>query len=201
MKLVSALFVDKTGPYFSMEQVDPWDEARDATLYRGNGPVVLHPPCGRWCRMAYVNQKRWGAQVGADNGLFSFALATLHRCGGVLEHPAFSIAWKKEWFDLPRPPNSGEWIEQGGLWACEVWQSDYGHPARKRTWLLYKGQQPPFPLLRDQDSSKISHQVGGGINTGNNRRPRLSQSLTHLSPLSFAQELVRLAIHSTQEEQ
>ena len=42
--MISALYVRTNGPYFGLPDVDPWDEARDARLYRGPRPVVAHPP-------------------------------------------------------------------------------------------------------------------------------------------------------------
>ena len=43
-------------------------------------------------------------------------------------------------------------------WVCEVWQSAYGHPARKRTWLLYCGTVPP--LEAKWERPKGTHQIG-----------------------------------------
>lgn len=162
--------------------------------------MVLHPPCGRWCRLAPLNERRWGAKVGDDGGLFAHALATLLRCGGVLEHPAYSIAWREEWFGLPRPGKDG-WAchdtAHGELWVCEVWQSAYGHPAHKKTWLLYRGSVPPLEMDWRRDKSLATHQIGGGVNTGQRSKPRLADRKTHLSPPAFARALVELARHST----
>jgi len=103
--MVAALFVETNGIYFGLPNVDPWDVRRDARQYAGTHPVVAHPPCDRWCQMAPVNQARYGHRVGDDGGTFSAALAAVRRWGGVLEHPAVSLAWAA--FDLPRPPSSG----------------------------------------------------------------------------------------------
>ncbi len=76
-------------------------------------------------------------------------------------------------------------------WVGEVWQSAYGHKATKRTWLYYVGRQPgeQFRLERPRGT----HQIGGGIHTGNRSLPRLDGKETHLTPPEFAEYLVRLA--------
>lgn len=33
--MISALYVETSGAYFGLPDVDPWDEARDARLYQG----------------------------------------------------------------------------------------------------------------------------------------------------------------------
>jgi len=53
--MIAALYVEKNGCYFGLDGVDPWDEERDARKYDGPYPVVAHPPCQLWGRMAYVN--------------------------------------------------------------------------------------------------------------------------------------------------
>lgn len=187
---VAALFIDPKGPYPALG-VDGWDQQRDALTYSGREPVICHPPCGRWCAMARLNEQRWGAKVGDDGGMFAFALATLRRNSGILEHPARSLAWPV--FNLPAPKSIG-WTYRQGFWVCEVWQSAYGHPAHKRTWLLYKGKTRPFDLDWRRDKTLATHQIGGGIHTGNRSRPRLDGAITHLTPLTFAKVLVRLAV-------
>ena len=51
-RMIAALYVDPNGVYASLHDVDLWDETRDARTYTGPWPVVAHPPCARWSRLA-----------------------------------------------------------------------------------------------------------------------------------------------------
>lgn len=137
--MVAALFVQTDGVYYGLEGVDPWDEERDARLYEGPWPVVAHPPCNKWSPLAYINRSRLpGYEIGDDGGCFEAALHAVRTFGGVLEHPAGSLAWRR--FALPTPPR-GAWgmsLDDPGL-TTEVDQGSYGHRARKRTWLYTVG--------------------------------------------------------------
>lgn len=148
MTKVAALFVEKGGPYAELPHVDLWDVARDAREYDGPWPVVAHPPCGRWVKpLALVNETRYGHRVGDDGGCFAAALDAVHRFGGVIEHPAHSIAWER--FSLPAPSRGGwtqSMFDDGFGWATEVSQVAYGGKTRKRTWLYFRGPSPPAPL-------------------------------------------------------
>lgn len=206
MRTVAALYVDPLGPYPKMAGVDCWDEARDARLYAGPYPVVAHPPCQLWVNMAAVNWKRYERQRpawyagGADEGCFLHAYLSVRRLGGVLEHPAGSHAWGPH-YDIQRPATGRQgWMrasfctsEPGEAregWVCEVWQSAYGHLARKRTWLLYCGEQPPFELRWERAPG--THQVGWFDRI----KPTLSKKEANRTPQAFADELVRLARHA-----
>jgi hypothetical protein len=136
---VAALYVEKGGCYFDLENVDPWDEARDAKSYDGPHPVVAHPPCQRWGKYwagspLVINRTGKRLVKGDDAGCFAAALASVRRWGGIIEHPASSYAWKH--FGLNAPMRVGwtmaDW--EGG-WTCHVEQGQYGHWARKETWL------------------------------------------------------------------
>lgn len=189
---VVALFVDAKGIYPKLLGAEAcWDEKRDARKYDGVEPIVAHPPCGRWCAMARQNERRWGAKVGDDGGCFDAALRQLVACGGVLEHPAASLAFGH--FGIPKPRGQG-WLKiRDQIWVCEVWQSAYGHKCHKKTWLIYAGARPPFELDWRRDKSLATHQVGGGVNTGNRSLPRCPGKETHLTPERFARDLIRLA--------
>jgi len=140
MTTVAALFVAKGGVYFGLPGVDPWPLERDARTYAGPHPVVAHPPCDRWCQMAPVNQARYGHKVGDDGGCFAAALAAVRTWGGVLEHPAATLAWAA--FGLPRPPRKGWQRTLCGGFVAQVEQRHYGHRARKATWLYAYGIDP-----------------------------------------------------------
>ena len=148
MRTVAALFVAADGCYFGLPDVDPWDVGADARLYQGPDPVVAHPPCQLWVNFASLNFKRYGGEhnrPGNDGGCFASALASVRQWGGVLEHPAGSRAWKRYGLREPEKIIGGWWSDPtwAGSWTCEVWQSAYGHKARKRTWLYYVGPRPP----------------------------------------------------------
>lgn len=132
---IAALYVDKRGCYAGLPDVEFWDEERDARLYAGPHPVVAHPPCSCWCRLAGLVEARWGHKKGDDGGCFAAALEAVRRWGGVLEHPAYSDAWAAH--DLNKPTTGGCWVnaDMVGGWTCYVEQGWYGHPARKATWL------------------------------------------------------------------
>lgn len=186
---VAALYIDPRGPYPALLGPENcWDEVRDARLYDGPHPVVAHPPCQLWVNFAALNFHRYGGEhnrPGNDGGSFASALAAIRRCGGVLEHPAFSNAWKA--FGL-KPPTGLGWERAGAAeWTCEVWQSAYGHKARKRTWLYYAGGRPP--LEGNWARNPGTHQCGWFDRI----KPTLSKREASLTPPAFAEWLVSLA--------
>jgi len=58
MRIIAALFVETGGTYYGLENVNPWDEKRDARLYPGPYPCVAHPPCQRWGRFWHGSTAR-----------------------------------------------------------------------------------------------------------------------------------------------
>lgn len=188
---VAALYVQTGGCYFGLDGVDPWDEKRDARLYAGPHPVVAHPPCQLWVNFAALNHKRWGGEhnrPGSDGGCFLAALTAIRRFGGVLEHPANSNAWGHH--GLTAPDGLG-WGNVIGLdrreWTCEVWQSAYGHLARKRTWLYYVGRNPPPSL--DWSRPDGTHQIG----KFDRNKPTIQGKAASATPLAFRDMLLEIA--------
>ena len=187
-KKIAALFVQSGGTYYGLDGVDPWDEARDARTYAGPWPVVAHPPCSRWCLLARVNEVRWGARVGDDGGCFASALEAVRRWGGVLEHPAYTLAWAR--YGITRPKR-GVWSRSlCGGWVTEVSQVAYGHAARKRTWLYLCGVEEPPALnwAEPPHTARIGHDAKYPTHMD-----RLGRHAAAATPVAFRDLLVSLA--------
>ncbi len=192
--MIAALFVATGGCYFGIPGVDPWDEKRDARLYTGPHAVVAHPPCARWSMLANVNHARYGTKIGDDGGCFASALESVRTYGGILEHPAESMAWKA--FGIPRPPSTRKrggspgWIAAPGGYTTEVCQRNYGHRAEKRTWLYCSGVAPIS--LDWQRPAAPECQIGGD--------PRVRTDVWHMgkrerlaTPVAFRDLLLSIA--------
>lgn len=139
--MIAALYVATGGCYFGLDGVDPWDEPRDARKYSGPHPVVAHPPCQRWGRYwSGGPSAKVRRELGDDGGCFAAALASVREWGGVLEHPEASHAFAAH--RIARPEWRAGWSSAGdkhGGRVCCVAQGNYGHRARKLTWLYTVG--------------------------------------------------------------
>jgi hypothetical protein len=187
--MIAALFVQKNGSYYGLDNVDPWDETRDARLYSGPYSVVAHPPCSTWCQLARLNESRYGIKVGSDSGCFKSALESVNKYGGVLEHLAYSIAWDHFW--IIKPTKSGWNRTIYGYYVCEVYQRNYGHLANKKTWLYYVGGKEPENAIFGVPNGKPSHVVSY-LSTGD-KRPRISKKEASKTTVAFRDYLIRLA--------
>lgn len=197
---VAALYVDARGPYWTMPGVDPWDVRRDATRYGlqswDTSPVVAHPDCGPWGKLRHMYK-------GSNHAHAPRAIEQVRRFGGVLEHPAHSRLWSPvHGVVLPLP---GAPADAWGGVTIAVNQSDWGHVARKPTWLylvrvpawLVRAYHAPFP------GRPPTHWIGGGRNIAYaNRAQRgkipvgikcASAEQRRRTPPAFAQYLVTLA--------
>ena len=188
---VAALYIDPLGPYPKIEGVECWDEERDARNYAGPWSVVAHPPCGPWGnlrQMRVPNRER--RTQGAD--CMAPAVAAVRTYGGVLEQPAGSLAFRR--FGMPFP---GELPDDFGGRSVAVEQVEWGHPARKATWLYIVGrvvlERPPFPGRAPThwvSGGRISRTGGGVVPSG--IKVCSAQQRRRTPPL-FAEYLVRLA--------
>lgn len=134
--IVAALYIDPRGPYPKMADVDAWDATRDATQYEGPHPVVAHPPCGPWGQLKHLSFKD-------DPALAPRAVSQVRQHGGVLEHPCKSALWQHALLPLPGAP-----ADMFGGFSIEVCQVDWGHVARKRTWLYLVGVSAELAAYR-----------------------------------------------------
>lgn len=196
--MIAALYVLADGPYAGIEGVDLWPESRDARLYAGPWPVVAHPPCARWGRYWSGGPSARVRRIkGDDGGCFAAALKAVTTWGGVLEHPAHSSAWAH--FGLPVPARLG-WHRHVGTsgWSCHVEQGNYGHPARKATWLYAVGCE--LPRLHWGKAPK-GVRLDEGYHSADERRraiktgicQRLSARQCALTPIPFRDLLLSLA--------
>jgi hypothetical protein len=199
--MVAALYIDARGPYpgigvdcWSWEATrQAWLSDRDARSYAGPWPVVAHPPCGPWGRLRHLSK-------GAGRDCGPRAVEQVRTFGGVLEHPEGSKLW--EACGLPRP---GEERDAHGGYTVEVAQVDWGHVARKRTWLYLVGV--PRWALVTPPPREPSHWVSG-FRTSKGRNPAhykqngsavppgvkvCSAEQRRRSPIAFACYLVFLA--------
>lgn len=169
---VAVLFARKRSVYFDLVP-DVYDEARDARSYSGPHPVVAHPPCRGWGRLAHL------AKVGpGELELARFAVDAVRRFGGVLEHPAGSRLWSAA--GLPSVIANG--YDQHGGWSLTVQQSWFGHRAPKWTWLYIVGVKraniPALPLWVPEATGRIE---------------RMGVAERERTPVDFARWLVELA--------
>lgn len=180
IETVAALYVDARGPYPRL--VREWyDEQRDARAYDGPWPVVAHPPCGPWGTLRKLSRE-------TTKDLGPHGVEMVRRWGGVLEHPRASKLFAH--CGMPRP---GELPDVWGGLTFEVCQVDWGHVARKRSWLYVVGARaiPTNPPRREP-----THWVSGG-GTGRGRTPPgikvCSAEQRRRTPVAFAEFLIGIA--------
>jgi len=186
LRTVAALYIDPRGPYPKMAGVDCWDEKRDARLFDGLCPVVAHPPCTHYGRLRHLAKRE-------DSDCAPLAVAVARSNGGVIEHPASSKLW-----DICELPWPGEGFDRFGGHTVEVFQCEWGHACRKRTWLyLVRTDEPispPYP------GRKPTHWIGGGRGRNEYESRRIpagikaaSSEISRRTPPLFAEHLVALA--------
>ena len=200
-RLLAALYVEPDGTYCGLENVDPWDEARDARRYAGPHPVVAHPPCQRWGRFWHGStRKPHQYRLGEDGGCFAAALTAVRNYGGVLEHPAHSKAWG--YFGLAKPAAGEGWTKADdfGGWTCHVEQGHYGHMSRKATWLYAvgtalteldwsKGEQRLHPVAMERYGYEKARRIGMMAMIGGKDKTRIRNA----TPPEFRDVLLRIA--------
>ena len=151
---VAALYIDPLGVYPSLIVVECWGlPARDARLYEGPHPIVAHPPCGPWVRLRHLYRE-------SEHDCGPRAVSQVQTWGGVLEHPAGSKLW--DYCALPKP---GDATDAYGGRTYVVDQCDWGHVARKRTWLyaVRVDQRRMMAALRRRAGTGMpTHWVSGG---------------------------------------
>jgi hypothetical protein len=183
VRIAAALYIDPRGPYPKMPGVDCWDEQRDARLYDGPHPVVAHPPCGPWGKLAHMCKHQ-------PRELALIAVEQVRQWGGVLEHPAESKLWGAS--GLPEPGEIDAW----GGFTLVVNQCEWGHVARKPTRIYCVGIPleaiAPQPFPGREPTHAVCNGRGQRLKDGTQRK-RCTAAETRMTPPLFAEWLVALA--------
>lgn len=179
---IAALFVLPNSIYKTLPGVDCYDEQRDARTFDMSCPVVAHPPCRSWSRLKAFSK---GSQE--DKALAPWAVDVVRKCGGVLEHPAYSSLWG--YCNLPKP---GYGYDDFGGWTLDIDQHWFGHMARKQTWLYIVGCKsdaiPGYSISLDA----ITHVVDTS-QRANRKYKYLAKRHIQATPVKLAEWLVELA--------
>lgn len=129
---VAVLFARTDSNYKALPGCDVYDIERDARRFPGGSPVVAHPICGPWGRLA-----QFCNATPEEKATGPWAVNVVRKWGGILEHPAASKLWDA--CGMPRP---GKSPDAWGGYTIEVRQCDWGHKAEKLTWLYIVGCSP-----------------------------------------------------------
>lgn len=184
--MIQALYIDPRGPYPALLGAgNTWDQVRNALAYEGPDPVVAHPPCGPWGRLAKFCKND-------DPACAIRAIAQVRTFGGVLEHPKGSKLWTA--FDLPLP---GEHPDAWGF-TLDVEQVSWGHVARKPTWLYVCGFSDRVALESEiRTGGTPTHWVRDVSRAQGQKRPAwikmCSKEQRRRTPLAFAEWLISIA--------
>jgi hypothetical protein len=126
---IAVLFVTKDSVYKSIPECDCYDIDRNARTFAGNQVLIAHPPCRLFGKMSHSSKFNQ-----SEYSLAFFAVDQVRRFGGIVEHPEGSKLWPA--LCLPRPATGLDfWRGQ----TIQVDQYNFGHLARKRTWLYIVG--------------------------------------------------------------
>lgn len=181
-RTVAVLFARGDSNYKQVPGLDVWDKDRDARTWQGGSSIIAHPPCAQWSVLkAFAHKDEWMKSHAP------WAVLQVRRWGGVLEHPHGSDLWKH--CKLPHP---GGLPDSFGGYTLLVDQSNWGHPARKRTWLYIVGC-PLDQLPRKPARKEPTHVVGSRKRGSAQALPTLAKSLRDYTPPEFAAWLVEIA--------
>src|SRR3990167_7122777 len=183
---VAILFARRDSIYKTLDGCDVWDADRDARNFPGGMPVVAHPPCRAWGRLAHFANPAEG-----EKELAPWAVEQVRKCCGVLEHPEQSRLWASCGLPL------GATRDTFGF-TLSVDQRWWGHRATKATWLYVCGVEPrnvpEMPLRIDEGTHCIMCDRRGA--SRNRWKQCLPTSEREATPPAFARWLLVLARRS-----
>lgn len=176
-KKVIVLFAEKNSIYRKLG-CDVWDAERDALNWHGKEPAIYHPPCRLWSKLS-----PFSTADPIEKYLALWSVNKVRSYGGILEHPAQS-----KLFDFMQLPLPGQVDEFG--FTLEIDQFNYGHLARKRTWLYICGidKQRVLPLLSKKIIAKCRYMCSGTSDT----KKELDKKLRSSTPRLMARTFVKI---------
>lgn len=169
------LYARKNSIYKDLPAVDVYDETRDARTFPNDLPIVAHPPCRLFGKLKHMSK----API-EEKQLAYHAVESIKKCGGILEHPAFSTLWQE--MELPLPSDSITDFSNG--FTIGIKQYDFGHKCEKNTWLYINGIKPvdlPSPHLKLGTAAERIGDSG-------------SMKTREGTPIQLAEYLIKIAI-------
>ncbi len=126
-KVISVLCAGTKSAYHNYPGVIVFDKTRDAKTFKGNTPVLGHPPCRAWSAFC----KHQAKPEPGEKELGIWVCAQVKRYGGIIEQPAYSGLFEAA--GLPKPD---EIATESSFSICLL-QSWWGYPCLKKTWLYF----------------------------------------------------------------
>ncbi len=156
--MIPVLFAREDSAYKTIPVFDVYDIRRDARTYKGEEPVIAHPPCRAWGMLAHMAKPRPD-----EKELALFSIDLVRKNGGVVEHPYGSRLWK--YYGIT---DLTEGVDSFGGYTITIDQWDFGHVARKKTKLYICGLNasalPAFPPKREGTPTRsIAGNVKGTV--------------------------------------
>jgi hypothetical protein len=147
---VTVLFCQKNSIYKRMG-CNVYDEDRNSLSWMGSEPAIYHPPCRLWSKLKHLS-----TADPIEKYLALWAVNKVRSYGGILEHPAYSSLFN--FMNLPKPGNTDEYG-----FTIEIDQFNYGHLARKKTWLYICGADriKTTTILSKKINARCKYQVSG----------------------------------------
>lgn len=174
MRKVAVLFARHDSVYKTLPGCEVFDKSRNAMSFRGNMPVIAHPPCRTWGKLAHFAK----API-HEPAYASWAVQQVRLYGGVLEHPLNSKLWRKSRLPDFKKINIDRW----GGWTLSTVQWWFGHLSLKPTLLYIVGISP----------NDIPRQEYRLIDFSLRTVESLSKRQRELTPVAFAEWLVEIA--------
>jgi hypothetical protein len=165
--MIPVLYCQVNSNYKKYNSCDIYDYKRDALTFKGNMPVICHPPCRLFSRL------RAFSTAPACEVLHGFrSISLVRKNGGIVENPISSTLWKIMKVGSIQNPD-----EYGG-YLIKIHLSDFGFQAQKATGLYIVGipfkDLPALPL----SFNAITHTVSTHKKSNLPELPKKERSTT-----------------------